>query len=95
MVLLVHHDDGAGGSYGLVVNKDKGETLEETLCSDVVTPLASEALQRVLRNPVRLGGPVMSRLAWLHHHEEVGGVPLSEDADNPVSRVKQRMTHRT
>lgn len=82
VVLLVHHDER--GSYGLVVNKDKGQTLKETICNDQALPLASDALQQVLGNPVRSGGPVMSRLAWLHHHEEVGGVPLSEDAENPV-----------
>lgn len=81
VVFLVHHD--AEGSYGLVVNKDRGETLEEALSSDAV-PVAPDALKRVLGNPVRTGGPVMSRLAWLHHHEEVGGVRLSEDAEHPV-----------
>lgn len=81
VVFLVHHD--AEGSYGLVVNKDRGETLEEALSSDAV-PLAPDALKRVLDNPVRTGGPVMSRLAWLHHYEEVGGVRLSEDTEHPV-----------
>lgn len=81
VVLLIHHYPG--GSYGLVVNKERGETLEQAVSPDSV-PLASEALQRVLQNPVRSGGPVMSRLAWLHHHEEVGGVALSEDSHDPV-----------
>lgn len=81
VVLLVDHS--SRGSYGLVVNKDKGETLEEALCEEAI-PLASDALQRVLKNPVRVGGPVMSRLAWLHPHKEVGGVALAEDEDNPV-----------
>ena len=84
VVLLVHHYHG--GSYGLVVNKERGETLEEAISPDSA-PLASEALRRVLHNPVRSGGPVMSRLAWLHHHEEVGGVPLSEDSHDPVRRL--------
>ncbi|CAM9497972.1 unnamed protein product [Ectocarpus sp. 6 AP-2014] len=81
VVLLVDHSPL--GSYGLVVNKDKGETLEEALCEDAL-PLASDALQQVLKNPVRVGGPVMSRLAWLHPHKEVGGVPLAEGAEKPV-----------
>lgn len=85
VVLLVHHDDAAdqGWSYGLVVNKDKGQTLEEVLCEDTL-PLKSDALQRVLQNPVRIGGPVVSRLAWLHPHAEAGGLPLAKDAENPV-----------
>ncbi len=93
VVLLVHHDDpvdhghdqdqGQGGTYGLVVNKDKGQTLEEVLCEDALQ-IGSDALHRVLKNPVRVGGPVLSRLAWLHPHQEVGGVPLTEDAEDPV-----------
>lgn len=85
VVLLVHHDDSVdqGWSYGLVVNKDKGQTLEEVLCEDSL-PLESDALQRVLKNPVRIGGPVLSRLAWLHPHAEAGGVPLATDAESPV-----------
>lgn len=86
VVFLVHHD--AEGSYGLVVNKDRGETLEEALSSDAV-PSAPDALKRVLGNPVRTGGPVMSRLAWLHHHEEVGGVRLSEESEHPVRPIEQ------
>lgn len=85
VVLLVHHDDAVdqGWSYGLVVNKDKGQTLEEVLCDDAL-PLKSDALQRVLKNPVRIGGPVVSRLAWLHPHAEAGGLPLAKDAEEPV-----------
>lgn len=84
VVFLVHHD--AEGSYGLVVNKDRGETLEEALSSHA-EPVAPDALKRVLGNPVRTGGPVMSRLAWLHHHEEVGGVRLSEESEHPVRLI--------
>eukprot|EP00752_Nemacystus_decipiens_P012124 g10749.t1 len=85
VVLLVHHDDAVdqGWSYGLVVNKDKGQTLEEVLCEDAL-PLKSDALQRVLKNPVRVGGPVVSRLAWLHPHAEAGGLPLAKEAEKPV-----------
>ena len=85
VVLLVHHDDAVdqGWSYGLVVNKDKGQTLEEVLCEDAL-PLKSDALQRVLKNPVRIGGPVVSRLAWLHPHPEAGGLPLAKGAEEPV-----------
>lgn len=86
VVLLVDHS--LRGSYGLVVNKDKGETLEEALCEEAI-PLASDALQRVLKNPVRVGGPVMSRLAWLHPHKEVGGVALAEDEDSPVRTIQE------
>lgn len=82
VVLLVEHD--AGRAYGLVVNKDTGQTLEEALCSDGASSLASDALRRVLGNPVRSGGRDMSRLAWLHHHAEVGGMRLSEEAERPV-----------
>lgn len=89
VVLLVRHD--AGGSYGLVVNKEKGETLEEVTCNDAL-PLASDALQRVLGNPVRIGGPAMSCLAWLHHHEDVGGVPLAGDAEEPVRKLGLSMS---
>lgn len=87
VVLLVHHDeaghDGEGGSYGLVVNKDKGQTLEDVFCGDAL-PLASNALERLFKNPVRVGGPMMPRLAWLHRHEEVGGVRLAEETEKPV-----------
>lgn len=96
VVLLVHHDEagqeGEGGSYGLVVNKDKGQTLEDVLCGDAL-PLASNTLERLFKNPVRVGGPMMPRLAWLHRHEEVGGVRLAEEAEKPVrmfSSVSQR-----
>lgn len=90
VVLLVHHDDAAdqGWSYGLVVNKDKGQTLEEVLCEDAL-PLKSDALQRVLKNPVRVGGPVVSRLAWLHPHAEAGGLPLAKDAEKPVRTLER------
>lgn len=90
VVLLVDHSPL--GSYGLVVNKDKGETLEEALCEDAL-PLASDALQQVLKNPVRVGGPVMSRLAWLHPHKEVGGVPLAEGAEKPVGTFSRDDMH--
>lgn len=90
VVLLVDHSPM--GSYGLVVNKDKGETLEEALCEDAL-PLASDALQQVLKNPVRVGGPVMSRLAWLHPHKDVGGVPLAEGAEKPVRTFSREDMH--
>lgn len=87
VVLLVHHDEGSeegeGGSYGLVVNKDKGQTLEEVFGGNAL-PLASNALERLFKNPVRVGGPMMPRLAWLHRHEEVGGVRLAEEEEKPV-----------
>lgn len=90
VVLLVHHDDAVeqGWSYGLVVNKQGGQTLEEVLCMDTdALPLKSDALLRVRNNPVRMGGPVMSRLAWLHPHAEAGGVPLAKDAEEPVRKI--------
>lgn len=96
VVLLVHHDEagdeGEGGSYGLVVNKDKGQTLEEVFCGNAL-PLASNALERLFKNPVRVGGPMMPRLAWLHRHEEVGGVRLAEEAEKPV-RIFSRISLR-
>lgn len=90
VVLLVEHTEKM--SYGLVVNKGRDVTLRDVVRPEVL-PLASETFNKCFaNNSVRLGGPVMTSLSWLHRYEEVGGVPVANRSSaNPVSVFRWRL----